>query len=181
MKVTDEVEQRFWSKVQKTATCWDWTASLRSGYGVVRIDGTQLLAHRVAYEILVENIEPGMVIDHLCRNTKCVNPEHLEVVTVRENTLRGKGITAELARQTCCLNGHPFNEENTYTNVHGRHCRKCRKETTYRWRKARNEVGSPCSELNRNGWPCGLQTTDPSGICHHHRNGVLGYFETEAE
>lgn len=70
--------------------CWEWQGELnRNGYGRVWVNGRRLMAHRVAYQLLVGDIEPGLVLDHLCRNRRCCNPEHLEPVTVRENTLRG--------------------------------------------------------------------------------------------
>jgi len=85
--------------------CWLWTASTnKNGYGQFRfgsqVDGTRtmVLAHRWAYEHLVGPIPEGLQLDHLCRAPWCVNPEHLEPVTNRENTVRGleaRGATAQ--------------------------------------------------------------------------------------
>lgn len=88
------VEQRFWMKVDRTDTCWLWTASkTRNGYGMfgVSIDGkvTTSPAHRWAYEMLVGPIPTGLQIDHLCRVRHCVNPAHLEPVTGTQNIRRG--------------------------------------------------------------------------------------------
>ena len=82
---------RFWAKVQKTDTCWLWTAyRLPSGYGQFGLNGKMVYAHRWSYEQVHGPIPKGMHIDHLCRVKHCVNPDHLEVVTCRENAMRGK-------------------------------------------------------------------------------------------
>lgn len=85
------VEERFWSKVNKTTTsgCWEWTAHLHKGYGQFGVKQGQIkYAHRVAYEWAVSPIPAGLELDHLCKNPKCVNPEHLEPVTRAENLAR---------------------------------------------------------------------------------------------
>lgn len=81
------MEDRFWMKVQKTDDCWNWTGSGRGGYGTFteRSKGRTHLAHRMSYELLVDPIPDGMRIDHRCRNTLCVNPEHLRPVTHKQN------------------------------------------------------------------------------------------------
>ena len=82
------VEERFWSKVNKTDTCWIWTAAKnQDGHGRFR-HGRLVLAHRFAYELLVGPIPKGLDLDHLCQNPACVNPAHLEPVTRKENTRR---------------------------------------------------------------------------------------------
>ncbi|MEU5322933.1 HNH endonuclease signature motif containing protein [Streptomyces sp. NPDC021056] len=89
-----------------------------------------VLAHRYAWELLREPIPAGLVIDHLCRNRRCVNPGHLEVVTLAENTRRGFGISTFNALKTHCPQGHPYSVENTY--IHPRNsariCRACARE-----------------------------------------------------
>lgn len=89
-------EAVFWTTVDKRPDgCWVWTAHGNNrGYGRFRVGGRQAYAHRVAYELRNGPIPPGLTIDHLCRNKMCVNPAHLEPVTLRENALRGS-----LARQ----------------------------------------------------------------------------------
>lgn len=70
--------------------CWEWTGyRMHSGYGQVGIGGAHLYAHRAVWEMLRGPIPEGQTIDHLCRNRGCVNPGHMEIVTSRENTIRG--------------------------------------------------------------------------------------------
>ena len=83
-------EARFWSKVEKTETCWIWRGARDDkGYGSLGINGKILRAHRVSYEWLIGPIPEGLVLDHLCRVPPCVNPAHLEPVTQGENSRRG--------------------------------------------------------------------------------------------
>jgi len=81
------------------------------------------------YEHFVGPIPDGFHIDHLCRNRACANPAHLEAVPPRVNILRGVGMSAIHARQTHCVNGHPFDAENTLILPDGeRCCRTCNRE-----------------------------------------------------
>jgi hypothetical protein len=83
-------EERFWAKARKGVDCWEWTGfRLDSGYGRF-MDAKRgvLYAHRVAYELSVGPIAPGLVVDHTCRNPSCVNPKHLDAVTQQENVRR---------------------------------------------------------------------------------------------
>lgn len=110
--------------------CWVWQrAKDQLGYGHLRLrDNKTRRAHRHYYEQHVGPIPEGLELDHLCRNPSCVNPDHLEAVTHRENMLRGKGFAAENARKTHCPRGHAYDKENTHVDESGgRFCLACRK------------------------------------------------------
>lgn len=117
------VEVRFWEKVDRGGDCWEWLAAVRSdGYGTFRLFGRMVRPHRYAYELLVGPIPDGLHLDHLCRNRTCVNPEHLEPVTLGENVLRGLGPSATNTRKTHCPRGH---ELAPYQPGAKRRCRPC--------------------------------------------------------
>lgn len=134
---------RFWAKVNKTATCWLWTGALRgNGYGILRIGpatASMMYAHRYSYELLVGPIPDGLQIDHLCRVRGCVNPAHLEPVTSRENNLRSESPSAKQWRAGVCGRGHPKTPENAYIrpDTGSRDCLACRRENKQRARTAR--------------------------------------------
>jgi hypothetical protein len=106
--------------------CIIWTGKTNArGYGRLMSDGRMVLTHRVAYELANGPIPTGLVIDHVCRNTLCCNPAHLEAVTQRENTLRGDGPSARQAQQTHCKRGHPLSGDNIRMRGYRRVCRAC--------------------------------------------------------
>ena len=110
--------------------CWLWTGyiSPTNGYGYFWDGERQVRVHRFAYRALVGEIPGTLCLDHLCCVKHCVNPNHLEAVTVRENTLRGTGPSAVNAMKTHCPRNHEYNEQNTYRDKKGRRsCRACRK------------------------------------------------------
>ena len=78
-------EARFWAKVDKSGSCWEWAGARVRGYGVFRLNGQMQRSHRVSYQIAKGDIAAGKIMDHACRNRGCVNPDHLRVVTYKEN------------------------------------------------------------------------------------------------
>lgn len=124
---------RLIEKIDFSDDCWCWTGAISGGYGTIGSGGKHgkvLKAHRAAYELAVGPIAPGLTLDHLCRNTRCVNPDHLEPVTHAENVLRGVGPTAVNAAATHCSLGHELTEANTYVypGRGARECRICRRD-----------------------------------------------------
>lgn len=120
--------QRFVSKIEyePISGCWLWKGTHTNGYGRFKLNYKNPRAHRLAYMYWKGDIPKDLVLDHLCRNSLCVNPNHLEPVTQQENILRGRNRLREL---THCKNGHEFTEENTLvTPVGTRKCRPCRRE-----------------------------------------------------
>lgn len=142
-------EVRFWMKVDADGDCWQWTGarigSSRGHYGGFHTTRTGerrvVVAHRYAYELLVGPVPRELQLDHLCRNRLCVNTDHLQVVTPRENTLRGNTFQRRNALKTHCVHGHPFDDANTlrYVTRRGvltRECRTCHRERTRRRKTA---------------------------------------------
>lgn len=119
---------RFLTKIKiNKKGCWEWQAGKnKNGYGKFYFNKKTYAAHRFIFEYYHGQICPDLTIDHLCRNTYCVNTNHLEQVSVRINTLRGIGPTAVNARKTHCIHGHEFNKINTRITLEGfRACKTC--------------------------------------------------------
>jgi hypothetical protein len=122
--------------------CWEWNGGHdHNGYAVFYADGRQYKAHRWGYEHFVQPVPKGLDLDHLCRNRGCVNPDHLEPVTRRENLRRGVGThlrKAQAAARTHCFQNHELTPENVYVRPDGvRACRVClrRRHAAHRARK----------------------------------------------
>src|SRR5215472_6923837 len=116
--------------------CWLWLGNTYpNGYPQVAWDGTNRLGHRVFYTQLVGPIPEGLHLDHLCRTPLCVNPDHLEPVTKRENERRGMcGVL-----KTHCIHGHEYTLENTYRppgRLSSRACRACMQDRHCRRRRS---------------------------------------------
>lgn len=107
--------------------CWIWRGSMYAkGYGKIGRRG--IMAHRIAYEICKGDVPKDLCLDHLCKNRACINPDHLEIVTLVENVMRGESQHAVNARKTHCVNGHEFTPSNIYVHPHRktRDCKICR-------------------------------------------------------
>lgn len=133
--ITSVAEARFWNKVgphDDPNSCWVWGGALVKSrglaYGHLEVDYVFVLAHRFSYELHCGSIPKGVEVDHLCRNTLCVNPKHMELVSHQENVLRGIGIASVNAHKTHCPAGHLYDASNTYWWQNSRGCRICRLE-----------------------------------------------------
>lgn len=134
------IMERFWPKVNKDGPlceslgthCWLWTASLNNG-GYGNIAGKKngkpfaFKAHIVAYAAVNGPIPKGLTLDHLCRVRNCVNPSHLEPVTLRINILRGRGVGVINASKTHCPAGHVLSPDNIYQSGGSKQCKICTK------------------------------------------------------
>jgi hypothetical protein len=125
----------FWSRVVISDGCWEWIGKT-DGEGYGRF-GASSRAHRYSYENSVGLIPPGLVLDHLCLNPICVRPDHLEAVTIAENTFRGNAPSIINRNKDTCPKGHRFDESNTYRYKTRRECRRCvcDRQSAYQRRK----------------------------------------------
>lgn len=116
-----------------TNDCWLYAGWINPyGYGYIREYAdhkyTTYMAHRLMYEAHKGEIPSELVIDHLCRQPQCINPDHLDTVSLWENTLRGENFMAKLAKATHCKRGHEFTKENTNIRTSGRRqCKTCKR------------------------------------------------------
>lgn len=108
--------------------CWLWCGSTQpNGYGAFSYRGRKRLAHRVSYELHHGAIPDGHDVHHTCSTRRCVNPDHLQALTHRENLLTDDTLAARHAARTHCPHGHPYDDANTYTYRGQRQCKECRR------------------------------------------------------
>src|SRR5579859_8174193 len=124
---------RFESKYipEPNSGCWLWLGAIwKNGYGAFMLGSNNITAHRAAYRLLKGDISPELEVDHLCRNRACVNPDHLEAVSGKVNTLRGLSPTAINHRKLFCDHGHELKDDNVVIQFHAgtprRICRTCK-------------------------------------------------------
>lgn len=128
---------RYVDRADHPDTCWEWVGGVSTqGYGRLG-DG---YAHRISYEVMVGPIPDGLELDHLCRNRRCINPNHLEVVTAAENTRRGMSPSMVVRRNRTCSHGHTLSGGNLYIRKSGgwqcRTCKRLRMRTYSRQKRA---------------------------------------------
>lgn len=126
MKYNQEIQERFFVKVQKSNNCWNWLAGTNRGYGRFGVNGVNIQAHRISLELSGVVIPKGRVIDHICRNRKCVNPKHLRVVTRKQNALENSdSVCVRHASKTHCPKGHLYSGTNLRLYKGSRKCVAC--------------------------------------------------------
>ncbi len=153
------VIERFLDKICIQDTCWLWTgAPNAAGYAMLYMSPTNKprvdYAHRFSYRLFIGPIPVGLDLDHLCRVRHCVNPDHLEPVTRKENIHRGlRGVL-----KTHCIRGHAFDEENTVLTSQGRQCRVCNKMRARKYWVDREKERAPIITRDYKR-PSGLSTS----------------------
>ena len=129
--------KRFWNRVNKTNYCWDWIGKTNLGYGRIYFVNRMEYAHRISFFLNRGFINEKLVINHKCENKRCVNPDHLEEITIGENVLLGNSTAAKNKRKTHCNYGHYFSKENTKIYRGNRICLKCVKRKNDFYNKLR--------------------------------------------
>lgn len=120
-------------KIDTKTLCWNWIGYIsKNGYGKIAYNQstyTGFEAHRLSYILFKGKLNSTLQLDHLCRNRSCVNPDHLEEVTKKENIMRGIGIGVRNKAKTHCPQGHEYTPENTRISPAngGRCCNKCQR------------------------------------------------------
>lgn len=158
--------KRLMSRVTKSEdSCWVWNGALVRGYGVISIDGKTEYVHRVVFAASGKKFDRDLTLDHICRNPRCVNPEHLEPVTRNENARR---MNVSQPRDRC-RNGHLYSE---YGKTKSGRCIKCY-ETSPSRRTQSSPQSRPYRQLVRenaetqcaNGHDYSIFGRFPSGNC----------------
>jgi len=134
------VEERFWRKVNRAGAdeCWEWTGFISpNGYGrTTTPTGSNALAHRISFVVHGGVLAQGLVIDHTCRNRRCVNPAHLRQVSQKTNALENSASwTAVNASKTHCKRGHELAGSNLCVTRGSRKCRICQQEHNRRYNR----------------------------------------------
>lgn len=151
------IKERFMSKVDLDIVpgCWIWKGSFgghegKHAYGRFYYMDKNVMAHRFAYEFIsLRKIPENYDVDHLCKNPRCVNPEHLQSLSKRDNTFRSNNPMAINARKTHCINGHELTGKDLYIAKNG--TRKCYACIKIRGKKYR-EINKQKLKIIQNEW-----------------------------
>jgi hypothetical protein len=140
VNIPEKQKKRMFEKIINNGSCWIWTGAKNNhGYGQIGIKNygktKTVYVHRLLYTAFFGKIDGKFELDHLCRVPACVNPNHLEPVTHRENTMRGFGVASFHAKKIVCLRGHKFDRVNNRGN---RVCGICKNDLM---KKRRHELG----------------------------------------
>ena len=155
MSEVASLQERFEERYipEPNSGCWLWLGATAPSRGTDGCYGKiynapgalprMAMAHRISYELHVGKIPPKHEIDHNCKNTLCVNPEHLEPRTRRGHAQ----ITWDRKLQGSCKRGHLMDEKNSWIEKTGqKHCRRCHAEREARNRANKNMV---CERISR--------------------------------
>lgn len=186
-KYDHEVIDRILDKIDIENECWVWTGcKLKQGYGRTTYKGRNVMTHRILFRLLAGDIPKKMTLDHLCNNPPCINPDHLEIVTLRENLLRGR--TGKNLEKTHCKRGHIFDEKNTYVTFSKngykhRSCRECARKATRAWyyKKKNKKAGEKTRKDNKSGHRGVLKPTYNRNWIVQFRGGYVGSFKSREE
>lgn len=143
-------ERLFWQKVDKSGSCWVWTAWKNAqGYGMFNEGPVKWKAHRLSFTLLVGPIPAAVCVLHHCDNPACVNPQHLylgdRADNARDTSARKRWFNS---RKTHCAQGHEFSQDNTFVQDGARRCRRCYSMAHAKWAaKKRNSGGNSVAEL----------------------------------
>lgn len=152
LRIREDRVPIYWTNVDKReGGCWEWTSMTSSGYGRFWTGYRSVPAHRVSFMLRSGFVPVGEAqLDHLCRNRACVNPDHLQVVSARTNTLRGNGPSADNANKEFCQKGHPLFGPNLYVKPQGwRVCRTCNNASYSAQRKKRRATDQEYRDRER--------------------------------
>lgn len=143
------LKRKFWSKVQKTDTCWEWISGKNTtGYGIIHFGGRarSFLAHRVSWLLHNGDISKNLLICHRCDNPPCIRPDHLFAGTQKQNMQdASRKMRTSSQKKTHCRQGHPYIGENLRIVSGERRCVECLRKSNreYQRRKTSKPAEHP--------------------------------------